>query len=354
MLISSGLIVQADEGVSLPVVDLIDAPRRQQGLTRSAQTKTPRRVGRNKFQRGKAAEAARGTSGGREEVALPNQLVVVSVQYGPFNPYIPIGSTTIGKSRVARDPIAMYTSWRSNSDIASVTRQLHTQIAASTINQIDMHREVKELNAKVDAIALNLELVKRDAEVTKEAILHQIFEFQSQAQANHIILTTQLGQIVEDLNRGGNDKKGEEVSSRGPQSSRARVPVRIERRPLPTREPSPDAQSSGQYLSAEQAAEFENIYQSTSDMTAGSISVGIQSWGIRWKSADDKSTEAFFRQISRSIISADVFIKRRVSRQLQFPLVPSIGFCDREEPAGALLDDNQQVHYLRETSRQLQ
>ncbi|KZV30758.1 hypothetical protein F511_03736 [Dorcoceras hygrometricum] len=48
--------------------------------------------------------------------ACKNQLVVVSVQYGPFNPYIPIRSTTIGKSRVAKDPIAMHTSWRSNSD----------------------------------------------------------------------------------------------------------------------------------------------------------------------------------------------------------------------------------------------
>ncbi|KZV41446.1 triacylglycerol lipase [Dorcoceras hygrometricum] len=54
--------------------------------------------------------------------ACKNQLVVVSVQYGPLNTYIPIRSTTIGKSRVARDPIAMHTSWRSNSDIASVTR----------------------------------------------------------------------------------------------------------------------------------------------------------------------------------------------------------------------------------------
>ncbi|KZV52545.1 hypothetical protein F511_23314 [Dorcoceras hygrometricum] len=53
--------------------------------------------------------------------ACKNQLVVVSVQYGPFNPYIPIRSTTIGKSRVAIDLIAMHTSWRSNSDIASVT-----------------------------------------------------------------------------------------------------------------------------------------------------------------------------------------------------------------------------------------
>ncbi|KZV21411.1 hypothetical protein F511_18577 [Dorcoceras hygrometricum] len=59
---------------------------------------------------------------GITDSACKNQLVVVSVQYGPFNPYIPIRSTTIGKSRVAIDPIAMHTSWRSNSDIASVTR----------------------------------------------------------------------------------------------------------------------------------------------------------------------------------------------------------------------------------------
>ncbi|KZV16253.1 hypothetical protein F511_18619 [Dorcoceras hygrometricum] len=59
---------------------------------------------------------------GITDSACKNQSVVVSVQYGPFNPYIPIRSTTIGKSRVAIDPIAMHTSWRSNSDIASVTR----------------------------------------------------------------------------------------------------------------------------------------------------------------------------------------------------------------------------------------
>ncbi|KZV28848.1 triacylglycerol lipase [Dorcoceras hygrometricum] len=59
---------------------------------------------------------------GITDSACKNQLVVVSVQYGPFNTYIPIRSTTIGKSRVARDPIAIHTSWRSNSDITSVTR----------------------------------------------------------------------------------------------------------------------------------------------------------------------------------------------------------------------------------------
>ncbi|KZV47110.1 hypothetical protein F511_33704 [Dorcoceras hygrometricum] len=59
---------------------------------------------------------------GITDSACKNHLVVVSVQYGPFNTYIPIRSTTIGKSRVARDPIAMHTSRRSNSDITSVTR----------------------------------------------------------------------------------------------------------------------------------------------------------------------------------------------------------------------------------------
>ncbi|KZV36997.1 hypothetical protein F511_20073 [Dorcoceras hygrometricum] len=50
---------------------------------------------------------------GISDISCKNQLVVVSVQYGPFNTYIPIRSTTIGKSRVARDLIAMHTSWRS-------------------------------------------------------------------------------------------------------------------------------------------------------------------------------------------------------------------------------------------------
>ncbi|KZT76850.1 hypothetical protein F511_46124 [Dorcoceras hygrometricum] len=50
---------------------------------------------------------------GITDSACKNQSIVVSVQYGPFNPYIPIRSTTIGKSRVAIDPIAMHTSWRS-------------------------------------------------------------------------------------------------------------------------------------------------------------------------------------------------------------------------------------------------
>ncbi|KZV16983.1 hypothetical protein F511_28397 [Dorcoceras hygrometricum] len=59
---------------------------------------------------------------GITDSACKNQLVMVSIQYGPFNTNIPIRSTTIGKSRVARDPITMHTSRRSNSDIECVTR----------------------------------------------------------------------------------------------------------------------------------------------------------------------------------------------------------------------------------------
>ncbi|KZV46436.1 dentin sialophosphoprotein-like [Dorcoceras hygrometricum] len=72
--------------------------------------------------------------------ACKNQLVVVSVQYGPFNPYIPIKSTTIGKSRFVIDPIAMHTSWRSNSDIASVTSIGYPRMSASGESSTTMNR----------------------------------------------------------------------------------------------------------------------------------------------------------------------------------------------------------------------
>ncbi|KZV50134.1 hypothetical protein F511_21283 [Dorcoceras hygrometricum] len=77
---------------------------------------------------------------GITDSACKNQLVVVSIQYGPFNPYIPIRSTTIGKSRVAKDPIAMHTSWRSNSDIASVTSIGYPRMSASGESSTTMHR----------------------------------------------------------------------------------------------------------------------------------------------------------------------------------------------------------------------
>ncbi|KZV20321.1 hypothetical protein F511_17892 [Dorcoceras hygrometricum] len=77
---------------------------------------------------------------GITDSASKNQLVVVSVQYGPFYTYIPIRSTTIGKSRVAIDPIAMRISWRSNSDIASVNSIGYPRMKASGESSTTKHR----------------------------------------------------------------------------------------------------------------------------------------------------------------------------------------------------------------------
>ncbi|KZV16701.1 hypothetical protein F511_28489 [Dorcoceras hygrometricum] len=77
---------------------------------------------------------------GITDSACKNQSVMVSVQYGPFNTYIRIRSTAIGKSRVARDPITMHTSWRSNSDIACVTSIGYPRTRASGESSTMKHR----------------------------------------------------------------------------------------------------------------------------------------------------------------------------------------------------------------------
>ncbi|KZV16811.1 hypothetical protein F511_18604 [Dorcoceras hygrometricum] len=77
---------------------------------------------------------------GITDSACKNQSVMVSLQYGPFNTYIPIRSTTIGISRVARDPITMHTSWRSNSDIACVTSIGYPRTRASGESSTTKHR----------------------------------------------------------------------------------------------------------------------------------------------------------------------------------------------------------------------
>ncbi|KZV57753.1 hypothetical protein F511_28832 [Dorcoceras hygrometricum] len=97
-------------------------------------------------------------------------------------------------------------------------RKVSIQVGADALDTVDVRREVKEMNAKVDILSSRLDDVKKDVEATKEAISHQLLEFQSQAQANHIVLTDQLGQLVDYINRGGNAKKGEGESSRGPQT----------------------------------------------------------------------------------------------------------------------------------------
>ncbi|KZV31920.1 hypothetical protein F511_04234 [Dorcoceras hygrometricum] len=101
---------------------------------------------------------------GITDSACKNQLVVVSVQYGPFNPYIPIRSTTIGKSRVAIDPIAMHTSWRSNSDIASVAR---LGLKDAGIDQLNFH------SVQLDYLEL-LQMGNTDPNITKSGNKYEV------------------------------------------------------------------------------------------------------------------------------------------------------------------------------------
>ncbi|KZV19817.1 NBS-LRR type disease resistance protein [Dorcoceras hygrometricum] len=76
----------------------------------------------------------------------------------------------------------------------------------------DVRKEVQEVNAKVDILASRVNAVQKDVEATKEAISHQLFEFQSQAQENQNILHAQLSEFVDYIRRGGADKKGESGS----------------------------------------------------------------------------------------------------------------------------------------------
>ncbi|KZV35210.1 chromatin remodeling factor subunit [Dorcoceras hygrometricum] len=94
----------------------------------------------------------------------------------------------------------------------------------------DVRKEVQEVNAKVDILASRLNDVQKNVEETKEDFSHQLLEFQSQSQANQNILNAQLSELVNYINRGGADKKGES-SSRGPQPPDAQISASAERTP---------------------------------------------------------------------------------------------------------------------------
>ncbi|KZV41330.1 hypothetical protein F511_19497 [Dorcoceras hygrometricum] len=95
--------------------------------------------------------------------------------------------------------------------------KVRNQVGAASFDVVDVRRVVKELDTKVATVATGLDDVRKDVEATKEAISHQILDFRAQAQENYNILTAQLSELVAYVNRGGNDKNGEDISSRGPQ-----------------------------------------------------------------------------------------------------------------------------------------
>ncbi|KZV43247.1 TMV resistance protein N-like [Dorcoceras hygrometricum] len=88
-----------------------------------------------------------------------------------------------------------------------------------------------EVNAKVDIMASRLNDIQKDAEATKEALSHQLFEFQSQAQENQSILHAQLSELVDYISRGSADKKGESGSQGLQQPLNVQMSASAERTP---------------------------------------------------------------------------------------------------------------------------
>ncbi|KZV43175.1 hypothetical protein F511_30499 [Dorcoceras hygrometricum] len=82
-------------------------------------------------------------------------------------------------------------------------QKLSAQIAAAGLDNVDVRKEVKEINAKVTYL---------DGQAA--AIRSELFDFHEKAEENYLNLSSQLGFLVDYINRGGNDKKGEGNSSR--------------------------------------------------------------------------------------------------------------------------------------------
>ncbi|KZV25475.1 hypothetical protein F511_05525 [Dorcoceras hygrometricum] len=97
------------------------------------------------------------------------------------------------------------------------------QNASIFVGLADVRKEVQEVNTKVDIMAMRLNDFQKDAEATKEAHSHQLFEFQSQAQENHAVIHAQLSELVDYIHRGRADKKGESGSRGPPQTSNVQV-----------------------------------------------------------------------------------------------------------------------------------
>ncbi|KZV36716.1 alpha-humulene/(-)-(E)-beta-caryophyllene synthase-like [Dorcoceras hygrometricum] len=76
-----------------------------------------------------------------------------------------------------------------------------TQNATIFQGLADVRHEVEAVNAKVDIMASRLNAIQKDAEATKEALSHQLLEFQSSAQENHNVIHAQLTDSYSDLNQ---------------------------------------------------------------------------------------------------------------------------------------------------------
>ncbi|KZV26864.1 dystroglycan-like [Dorcoceras hygrometricum] len=98
-------------------------------------------------------------------------------------------------------------------------KNIIAQNASIFVGLADVRKEVQEVNAKVDIMDSRLNDIQKNVEETKEALSHQLLEFQSQAQENQNILHAQLSELVNYINRAVLTKRGK-VAAEDPNSLR--------------------------------------------------------------------------------------------------------------------------------------
>ncbi|KZV32006.1 hypothetical protein F511_35510 [Dorcoceras hygrometricum] len=89
-------------------------------------------------------------------------------------------------------------------DVVKSQQRISTQVAAAAFDNVDVRKEVKEINAKVTEL---------DGQVA--TIRSELLDFRAQARENYNNLSSQLGELIAYINRG-NDKKGEDSSGSRP------------------------------------------------------------------------------------------------------------------------------------------
>ncbi|KZV22657.1 splicing factor 3B subunit 1-like [Dorcoceras hygrometricum] len=82
-----------------------------------------------------------------------------------------------------------------------------------TAPSLDILASKQKLITQQAAVATGLDDIRKDVDETKSALSNALLEFHAQAQENYNNLSSQLGELVAYINRCGNDKKGEGVSS---------------------------------------------------------------------------------------------------------------------------------------------
>ncbi|KZV55394.1 hypothetical protein F511_03875 [Dorcoceras hygrometricum] len=75
----------------------------------------------------------------------------------------------------------------------------------------------KEMQVQKAALSKELDDIRKEIQDQKAAIVHDLLEFRMESQENFHTLSAQLSEIIANINRGRDDKKGEDSSIRGPQ-----------------------------------------------------------------------------------------------------------------------------------------